>query len=172
MRKRTTWISAPAVLVLISVAAASLAQGNIGIAIDGDPPTQKGGKMSGDWNLSGPTSRIRALRFVVIHNKTDFTTLWKEFQPNPDATMPEIDFAKKDVVAFFAGGKPTGGYSASISKITLSKDGKSADVEVLVAKPGPGTITTQAFTFPYTLKAVDKLPKTVTHKIVEAPPAK
>ncbi len=167
------WIVPQMAAALVLVVATAHAQGGIGIAINGDPPAQKGGgKVSGDWNLVGPSSRIRAERFVVIHSKTDFTTLWKEFQLNPETPMPEIDFTKKDVVASFVGGKPTGGYSASISRITISKDKKSAEVEVVVSRPGPGTITTQAFTFPYALKAVDKLPKVVTHKIVDATPPK
>lgn len=63
----------------------------------------------------------------------------------------EVNFARDWVIFYSAGSKPTGGYSASITKIIRSVSGLTLKVTTSLNKPGPGCMVTQAITKPYVL---------------------
>jgi len=175
MKLKSTALSCCLLLVSTTFCIPASAQRKIGasVSIQGDSPKITGGTpLSDNWSKSGPTSNIRRERFAVIRNQKEFETLWKEFQNNPELKAPEIDFKKFDVIGYFGGPKTTTGYSVAFGKIAVSKDNKSAEVEIALTKPAAGAVTGQMFTFPYTMKSVPKLPPSVTYKIVDSNPPK
>src|SRR5689334_4886303 len=110
--------------------------------------------------IAGSTSAIHAARQVVARDADQFLKLWREHTGRPTSKYaPYVDFRGHDLVAVYAGPKNTGGYSISIDSVKNS--GHTATVMVTVHKPKPGAITTQAFTYPFDMKAVPKLPPTV-----------
>jgi hypothetical protein len=134
------------------------------------PGTVTGGKGNSPvapapFDLSAGRSAIRTQRFVVARNAREFAALLEEHQPGGGVPPAPIDFSKYDVVAYFAGAKPTGGYSVRIEDIARANG--SAEVHITLLKPAPGTITIQAFTSPCAMRAVEKLPEQVTHTVTE-----
>ena len=69
-------------------------------------------------------------------------------------TRPKVDFFKDRVVAIFLGTRSTGGYSASVSRVSVAAS--VATIEVIEATPAKGEITTQALTSPWVMIAVDR----------------
>lgn len=134
------------------------------------PPKKGGAPVNGaekPLDTAGGRSGVHSPRNVVVRDAKAWQALWAEhakgmFQPPPP---PAVDFKKDDVIAVFAGAKPTGGYSISIGEVKRTP--KSAEVHVTLLKPAPGAIVTQAFTQPFAMRAVPKLPKNVTFKVEE-----
>lgn len=119
------------------------------------------------FSLSGQRSSILKPRQVVVRDAKAFAALWKEHttRATMPVSLPKVDFKKFDVVAVFMGSKPTGGYSVEIGDVR--RDKKEATIPVTLHKPGPGSIVTQAFTYPFAMRAVPKLPKTVKFTVTE-----
>jgi len=120
------------------------------------------------FSLTGGRSGIRQSRNVVVRDEKSFAALWAEHAKLYDGTVPpepKVDFKKMDVVAVFLGPIPTGGHTVELGDV--KKTGKKAVVAATHLKPGPGTMVTQAFTSPFAMRAVPKLPTTVTFDIVE-----
>ena len=115
------------------------------------------------WKVAGVRSGIRQERFVVVRDMKALEALLKEHNPAQPTDSAGIDFKKQTVVAFFAGSKPTGGYTVEVTGVDRKTD--SATVKVRLWKPGPGAMVTQAFTSPFVIEAVDKLPAKVSHKV-------
>jgi hypothetical protein len=69
-------------------------------------------------------------------------------------TRPKVDFFKDRVVAIFLGTRSAGGYSASVSRVSVAAS--VATIEVIEATPAKGEITTQALTSPWVMIAVDR----------------
>jgi hypothetical protein len=117
-------------------------------------------------DMSGARSRIQKPRQVVARDAKALAALWHEHDAGmTPAPPPPVDFKKYDVIGVFMGAKPTGGYSVEIGEI--KRTGKNAVVHATLWKPGPGMMTTQAFTSPFALRAVPKLPPNVTFDVTE-----
>jgi hypothetical protein len=115
------------------------------------------------FQLAGARSLIGKPRTVVVRDEKAFAALWAEHAKLYDGTVPpvpKVDFKKYDLVAVFLGSVPTGGHAVEIGEI--KRDSKKAVIKVTHLKPGPGMMVTQAFTSPFAMKAVPKLPPTVT----------
>ena len=69
-------------------------------------------------------------------------------------SRPKVDFFKDRVVAIFLGTRPTGGYTAAVSKVSVAAN--VAKIEVMEATPAKGEITTQALTSPWVMIAIDR----------------
>ena len=67
------------------------------------------------------------------------------------AAPSDVDWSKEWVAFYSAGGKPTGGYSAAITRVTVSESGKTLKLVTSLSSPGDDCFTTQATTNPYTL---------------------
>jgi hypothetical protein len=130
-------------------------------------PPAKARPAGGDQTLdiSGAFSSVRAIKQIVVRDADAFAALWKQHQPNADVPPPQVDFKKCDVVAVFAGPKNTGGYSIAVESI--DRKGKTAVIKVKLLKPNPRTMTIQAFTYPFAMKATAKLPASVRFQITE-----
>jgi len=130
------------------------------------PAPEPQGAMSKSLDLSGAYSNIRSARQEVVRDAKRLAAFWREHAGDSTGMpIPVVDFAKSDVVAVFAGAKPTGGYRVSIDRV--KRVGKAAVIEATIHKPGPGAITTQAFTFAFAMKSVPKLPAQVRFKVTE-----
>ncbi|MDI3285945.1 protease complex subunit PrcB family protein [Polyangium sp. 15x6] len=62
-----------------------------------------------------------------------------------------LDFQREWVILYAAGTMPTGGYTADISYIGRSTDGRTLTIETRLIEPGPHCFVTQALTNPYVL---------------------
>lgn len=96
--------------------------------------------------VSGLTTRRR----MVIREPSDWAELWDEAMANrtPAPEVPAVDFDRFMVIVASMGSRPTGGYAISIEGATRQRD--RMVVTVLEVEPGPGCVTTQAFTSPWT----------------------
>ncbi len=117
-------------------------------------------------NIVMSGSGIRETKQDVLRTKAEFAAIWKKHSPHPAGPkVPAVDFKRQDVVAYFLGAKPTGGWSVAFGEIKIEAD--KATVPVIVTKPGPNTIVTMAFTQPCAIRSVPKLPKNVVFAIEE-----
>lgn len=117
-------------------------------------------------SLSGPRSGIAQPRKALVRDAQAFEALWKEHSRGAsEMPMPTVDFKRYDVVGYFAGSRPSGGFSVTLGEI--KRRGKVATVSVTLFKPGPGDFVTLAFTQPFALRAVPKLPKMVRFVVTE-----
>jgi len=72
----------------------------------------------------------------------------------PVLPEPVVDFNKFMVVAVFAGSKPNGCYSTTLSN--LYRSGRVINVTRIDRIPGPGTICTQALSSPAHLIMIER----------------
>jgi len=117
------------------------------------------------WEVRGQRSGIHRARTTVVRNEKALAALWREHDPDGATGLPAIDFRTHDVVAVFAGSRPTGGFTVRI--LEVRRVGASAIVRAVIEKPGPGSIVTQAFTQPFAMKASAKLPARVRFQVRE-----
>ena len=108
------------------------------------------------FSCSGLRSSIKQKETVIIHDEKAFSDLWKRYNGDKDVSVPKVDFSKYDVVAVFAGMKPTGGYAVEIEDLQ-KKNGKHF-IPVKLISPSKGMIVVQMITYPFAMKAVPKLP--------------
>jgi hypothetical protein len=100
-----------------------------------------------------------------VRDEKALLDLLKEHNPAAEVDLKKIDFKKHTLIAYFAGAKPTGGYSVELAGIERKKE--TAVVKIRVLKPGKGTMVIQAFTSPWLIEAVERLPAKVTHTVSE-----
>lgn len=118
------------------------------------------------WSLSGGFGAIRTPRQVVVRDAKAFAALWKElYSAGEPPPVPAVDFAKSHVVGVWWGSKNTGGYRVEIGDLVVK--GKEATINVVLWNPPKGAMLTQAFTNPFAMMAVPKLPEKVTFKTTE-----
>lgn len=93
---------------------------------------------------------------LVIKNKTDFKTYWKEAYSNylkvPE--LPEIDFSKKMLILVALGERTSGGFDVKIASIFEGQK-NSLLINVKETAPGDNCVTTEALTYPYQLIETD-----------------
>ncbi|TAL52227.1 MAG: protease complex subunit PrcB family protein [Nanoarchaeota archaeon] len=96
---------------------------------------------------------------LEINSEKEWEDVWKGvFKTDSiEVPLPSIDFAKETVFAVFLGEKNTGGYSASITKIYESDN--QVEVKISATKPGPGSMVTESFTYPYIIVKTKKINK-------------
>ncbi len=123
--------------------------------------------MLGGLDLGGARSGIRQARQLVVRDQEAWARLWSEHTGPGGSPAPAVDFAAEDVVAVFAGARPTGGHRVRIDRI--GRDNDAANVHVTLLRPAPGTLTTQAFTYPFAMRSAAKLPRTVQFVLTEEP---
>ncbi len=104
----------------------------------------------------GTSSGIRDARQVVVRDAATWAALWQQHTAgaHPPRPLPEVDFLREMVLAFFLGERPTSGYSAHITDIVLHPDHML--VRVRVGAPPPGTVVLQVLTQPYDIVRVPR----------------
>jgi hypothetical protein len=108
----------------------------------------------------GNQSGIESRREVVGRTAAEWQKLWREH--DPDAPLPEVNFAKSMVVGVFLGFRNTGGYRAAITSIDAS--GSEIVVTWKESRPGPQDITSQVLTFPHHIVRAERLDGKVVFK--------
>lgn len=107
---------------------------------------------------SGTRASVTARANYVITTASDLNALWKMI---PDAgPMPNVDFSQHDVLAIFAGQKPTAGYDVSVSRVT---DGDKRIVHVLLTSPDVTCLLAQSLTAPYEIIQVPHSSLSLSH---------
>ena len=106
---------------------------------------------------------VTARKNYAVYTKEEYARIWK--LTGSTEKMPTVDFKKGYVIAVFAGNRTTGGYAISVSSVTDTEDSRA--VSVLVEKPGPGCITTQALTSPYQIIRVPFSGASLSHTDTE-----
>lgn len=125
--------------------------------------------MSGDepFKLSGFRSGIVKQELVIVKSAGDWQKLWerhcsREIGEKPP--LPKVDFDRYVLVAAFAGSKPTGGYSVSL---TGRQGPREFSVTATLEKPAKGEILAQAFTYPFAMEAFPRSTKPMRVRWVE-----
>ena len=103
---------------------------------------------------SGQQSAVR----IPVARAVSHADLWADFwaaitanQPDPP-TLPQVDFEHETVVVLILGERTTGGYSVGIAAVVERR--LEVEVVVLVSRPPPGAMVTQALTTPYYVAAI------------------
>jgi len=112
---------------------------------------------------SGVTSEVHVRANYLVDSPEKLAALW-QLLPGASA-MPTVDFAKKSVIALFAGDSPTTGYGLSISGINDTASARV--VHVVLTKPGASCITGQMVTQPYVVFEVSKTDLPFSHTDTE-----
>ena len=112
--------------------------------------------------MEGAHSGISEELTRVVDSASAWRELWIRHQSHVDRVppLPEVDFAKNQVLAIFAGQEPTGGYRIQILGLTETPwDGKPARVvKYRIQAPGTNALTTQVITQPFLFKVVPRFP--------------
>ncbi|OGR01172.1 MAG: hypothetical protein A2284_08170 [Deltaproteobacteria bacterium RIFOXYA12_FULL_61_11] len=141
------------------------------------PPTQA---LDFDTLLKPFYSGLTTAQDRVIDNEADFAALWSDLTDNgPSATRPAVDFDTHLVIVTAMGEKPSGGYSTTITDLSL--EGSRLRIEVEDEAPG-ACGASMAMTAPVHIILVERtwleelsLPPRFVHQAVTAdcdvPPA-
>lgn len=139
----------------IFVIIAVLAAGLVGCASGGGGG---GGSDNGYTVLeAGSHGAIKEQKSVDIHDQAAFKDLWdKTFANGTVPKMPDIDFTKQTVVAYYLGEMKTGGYVIRVDSVEPSKVvAGNYDVDFLVITPGANCKrTTMEITHPFLIAVV------------------
>lgn len=101
-------------------------------------------------------SGVTAPQTVVVKDAASWSALWAQHKRNVMPTLPEpvVDFNKFMVVAVFAGSKPNGCYSTTLSN--LYRSGRVINVTRIDRLPAPGTVCPQALSSPAHLIMIER----------------
>jgi hypothetical protein len=101
-------------------------------------------------------SGVTAPQTVVVKDAASWSALWVQHKRNVMPALPEpaVDFNKFMVVAVFAGSKPNGCYSTTLSN--LYRSGRVINVTRIDRLPTPGTVCPQALSSPAHLIMIDR----------------
>lgn len=86
----------------------------------------------------------------IARDERSYVDAWSRIVGS--GTPPAVDFEKEAVVFLSLGVRSTGGWSVAPKSVTV--EGDSARIEAHVMKPDGRTITTMAFTAPFSVVAV------------------
>lgn len=95
--------------------------------------------------------RVTSPSVEVARSAAEYSALWRRHIS--DGQPPAVDFAKESVVFLLMGARSTGGYGIDPKDVTL--EGDAAVVRAAMIKPGKGDMTTQAFTAPFAVIAIE-----------------
>jgi hypothetical protein len=99
---------------------------------------------------SGPVSNAKNQKNYAVLAKEDFADVWAATGKTPPA--PAVDFSKQNVIAVFAGTKPTGGYAIKIEKVTDTADARV--ISIVMTEPSKNCVTSDVVTSPFEVVAV------------------
>ncbi len=95
---------------------------------------------------------VTAPSIEIATSQAEYNALWRTHigQGEP----PPADFSKESVVFLLMGARSTGGYGVDPQAVKL--EGGTAVVNAAMIRPGKGDMTTQAFTAPFAVIAIEK----------------
>lgn len=93
---------------------------------------------------------------VIVKDAASWSALWAQHKRNTVPALPEpvVDFNKFMVVAVFAGSKPNGCYSTTLSN--LYRSGRVINVTRIDRLPAPGAVCPQVVTAPAHLIMIER----------------
>ncbi len=100
---------------------------------------------------------------IVISNTAAWIDIWQQHSCDhiPPPPVPEVDFTQYQVVAVFAGEKPTGGYSVEVTNVEIKNSHLVAIIKS--CQPQADALVTEAFTQPH---HIIKIPLLSVDKVV------
>lgn len=112
----------------------------------------------------GINAPVVARKNFVIKNEKDLKKLWAFLYGDTPTTpkLPSVDFSRQEVIAVFAGEKPTGGYVISVSGIKNSSNQRV--VVVTIDEPDPACNSKKEQTSPYEIVTIPSSTLPLTHK--------
>lgn len=96
--------------------------------------------------IAGSMSGIHEARWVIARSRDVLDAVWREHCAGNDWPEPSVDFSRQTVIGYFAGLRPSGGYSVDMA---LSDDGIRAIATVVT--PAASDFVTHVMTAPYCL---------------------
>ncbi|UGQ46497.1 protease complex subunit PrcB family protein [Massilia endophytica] len=101
-------------------------------------------------------SGITKAQTAIVKDAATWSALWAQHKRNAVPALPEpvVDFNKFMVVAVFAGSKPNGCYSTTLSN--LYRSGRVINVTRIDRLPAPGAVCTQQITSPAHLIMIER----------------
>ncbi len=110
--------------------------------------------------LAGQRSGVSEPMETVIKTQAAWEKLWKRHaQPfTPPPPVPAVDFQAKEVIAVFAGTRPSGGHEVQIVRIegTTWNGAPARLVSYRVTKPRPGTMAIMVISQPFSMKVMSR----------------
>ncbi|MFP5436840.1 MAG: protease complex subunit PrcB family protein [Bacteroidia bacterium] len=91
---------------------------------------------------------------VLVNSRRELVALYALIN---ELQLPKVDFEKHSVVAVFMGQKSTGGYSITITDVSIAAN----TAEITVAKTSPTGMATMALTAPYCIAVIPKVEKII-----------
>ncbi len=123
----------------------------IGVPVDLIGGFANNEKLSVQQLLSGSNATYNDTSTLIRWDASpsSFNRTWSLMNGNqiPAPSAPNVDFNRASVISAFLGQRPTGGYLITI--VSAKLDGDTLTVRANVAEPGPGRLTTQVITSPY-----------------------
>ncbi|WP_181391986.1 protease complex subunit PrcB family protein [Deinococcus irradiatisoli] len=101
---------------------------------------------------SGTNAQASSPAVVLAGTQSALDALWNTAYGRQVPLPPTPLMGNQTAVGIFLGSRPTGGYGVSVQSVQAA--GSVLNITVNVRSPGPGTITTQAITSPWTIVAV------------------
>lgn len=95
---------------------------------------------------------VTAPSVELATSQAEYNALWRTHIGSGE--LPPVDFSKESVVFLLMGARSTGGYGIDPKEVKL--EGTTALVSAAMIKPGKGDMTTQAFTAPFAVLAIEK----------------
>jgi hypothetical protein len=118
------------------------------------PPVQE---VTWDVLASGSQAVVgEGAQFDIATSQDQLLRLWNrahgaQLTPPP---VPDIDFRRDTVVAYFMGQRPSGGYGIQVTDVSV--EGGEAYINMRLTEPGAGEIVTQALTSPWVMIRVPR----------------
>lgn len=101
---------------------------------------------------SGSNALVSTPQVRLAASQNDLGALWDSAYGRQVPVPPTPLIVGQTAVGIFLGNRPTGGYGVAVQSVSAS--GSALMITVNVRAPGPGSITTQSITSPWTIVAV------------------
>jgi len=143
-------LKGPAPIVLVLTLIAALVAGASMRGDSGLVTVYTQSASSGEWRLDMvPADRVVA---IVLDQEGLDRLLRERIQLRPALAGVDVDFETHVLLVAYLGAMPTGGYSIAVTRVQTYAAGQNQPgnlaVKLAVASPDPGSVVTQAFTYP------------------------
>lgn len=107
----------------------------------------------------GDSTGCRRTGGQVIDDFVEWAALWDEHTAilSRRPPIPDVDFEKETVIAYFVGEKPSSGYGVEITAIELQGDPKNQELVVTIKEYTPARLSSDVITQPYHIVRVPKV---------------
>ncbi len=89
-----------------------------------------------------------------IHSHEELTALWALIYGTAGPELPDVDFAREEILAVFGGTYSTGGYTVEVTSVI--DEGVKRTIAITHRFPGETCMVTQSVTSPFMLVRIPK----------------